>query len=271
MHSSGFESLYAETSLGKVHYYQHSSSGRHAPLVFIHGLGGNAAEFSPLLWRVKRHSQTLISLDLPSHGLSECPAAGISNAYLNQMIFEALDLILRDLPPAILCGNSLGGMAAVRYCQYAPQNVKGLFLTSPGGGPITEEDVQELRYRFIHEIQASPERFIQRIYRSQPLLTPLIEKELKTRFSQKKIQAIVHELLPEHCFSHDEIKRIEVPGWVIWGKQERILDNHVHFWKKARPEHWHLKEPLDFTHCPHLEDSHRLARQLRSFSRSIHS
>ncbi len=88
-----------------------------------------AAEWAPVFTRLRG---PIIAVDLPGHGKSDVPADGMRARAIDVMLCEALDALI--VTPAVVFGNSLGGLAALRYAVARPERVCGLILNSPGGG-----------------------------------------------------------------------------------------------------------------------------------------
>lgn len=99
-----------------------------APLVLVHGLGGshlNWVQVAPALAEGRR----VVALDLPGFGLT--PAAGrdtgvrANAALLGRFIDEVIG------EPAVLVGNSMGGMVSLLLAHSQPERVVGLVLVDP--------------------------------------------------------------------------------------------------------------------------------------------
>lgn len=123
------QTLWEETPLN--HSLIEKGAGQ--PLVFLHGIGGNAETWTHQLDTCAHHHHC-IALDLPGYGGSES---------LPQMTFPALarwlyDLLVQhDLDQPILVGHSIGGMIIQQYLADYPDGAKAavLYATSPAFGP----------------------------------------------------------------------------------------------------------------------------------------
>lgn len=118
---------------GPVRYADFGGDG--PPIVLVHGLGGahlNWMAAGPLL---AKHGRVL-ALDLAGFGLT--PRAGRSaSIHANaRLLGRFLDQAAGT--PAILVGNSMGGMVAILEAASRPEEVAGLVLVDPvlpmGGG-----------------------------------------------------------------------------------------------------------------------------------------
>jgi len=110
---------------GAVHYVDFGGPDGAPTVVLVHGLGGSHLNwdlFAPLL---RQHARVL-ALDLPGFGRSE-PADRRTTVHDN---VKVLDRFLTEVAgtPAILVGNSMGGMISILQTAAAPQTVSGLVL-----------------------------------------------------------------------------------------------------------------------------------------------
>lgn len=262
-----FQSRWQETRLGRIHYFVAAGQGPLPPMLFLHGLGAHAAELAPVFWRLRKYSQAILAVDLPVHGWSDSPREGVTPDNLQDMLHEALDQILAPYPPVLVFGNSLGGYGAIRYTNYRPENVSMLVLSSPGGAPVDLAQLHKLKNIFAEATQERPSEFVARLYNQPPAYRWLLEKEIQVRFSKTELRAIMEQFHPDHLLHPDELHAVHVPTLLIWGQQDRILEEHIHFWRQHLPDRWRLEEPSHFTHCPYMEMSGELALRIRDFAR----
>lgn len=263
----GYRSHYVSTPLGKIHYFRAEGRGSLPPMVFLHGLGAHGAELAPVFWQLRRYARAIITIDLPVHGWSEAPHGGITPENLARMLNLAVDEILQRDPPALFFGNSLGGFAAIRYFLHRPEFVHSLVLSSPGGAHISMDELLELKRIFADATQANPQEFIHRLYNHPPFYAWLLEMEVKTRFGRSEMEQLMQQFHPDNLLQPQEIQQINVPTLLLWGKEDRILVDHLRFWREHIPAHVRLEEPAHFTHCPYMEMPTELALRIRDFAR----
>ncbi len=121
------KSAYADLG-GRVHHVDFGGAPDGPPVVLVHGLGGshlNWTRLAPLLTPYARVS----ALDLAGFGRTGAqagPTTVTANAvllrrYLTEVVGE----------PAVLVGNSMGGMVSTLAAASAPDLVKGLVLVDP--------------------------------------------------------------------------------------------------------------------------------------------
>lgn len=125
-------------------------------LVFIHGLGGSAAQFHPLLTSLVNVSSCL-AVDLPGCGRSEF-APTDWDAYTTDSLVELLELVIEDYrqkdagQQVVLIGHSMGAaLAAQLASKTSPRrsvvadNVLGLVAICPPSQPPSEQQTSLFR------------------------------------------------------------------------------------------------------------------------------
>jgi len=117
---------------GPVHYVDYGGPGDAVPVVLVHGLGGSHLNwdlFAPALLTRAR----VLALDLPGFGLSE-PGDRVTTVPVNVGVLERF---VREVAggPAVLVGNSMGGMISILLAERAPELVRGLVLVDPALPP----------------------------------------------------------------------------------------------------------------------------------------
>ena len=107
-------------------------AGSGAPLVFLHGVGGDSASWSPQI-EAFSGGYRAIAWDMPGYGLSR-PLDRMTFPALAQALLGLLDRL--DLDRVHLVGHSMGGMVAQEFAALRPERVATLVLsaTSPAFG-----------------------------------------------------------------------------------------------------------------------------------------
>lgn len=113
---------------GPVHYSDYGGDPEGPLMVCVHGLGGSAFTFD-LIGPALAHYGRVYAIDLIGHGRT--PVLGRSATVgANRRV---LDHFLSDVvgEPAILLGNSMGGLLSALQSVRRPESVAGLVLLSP--------------------------------------------------------------------------------------------------------------------------------------------
>ncbi|MCJ7710197.1 MAG: alpha/beta fold hydrolase, partial [Chloroflexi bacterium] len=121
------KSLWADLD-GPVHYVDHGGPADGPLLVCVHGLGGsliNWAALAPLLTDTCR----VVALDLAGFGHTRGGSRSTSVS-ANQRLLDRF-LVEVTGTPAILVGNSMGGLIAILQAYQRPKTVAGLALIDP--------------------------------------------------------------------------------------------------------------------------------------------
>jgi pimeloyl-ACP methyl ester carboxylesterase len=117
---------------GEVHVREAGAGG--APVVLVHGLGGSALNWIPLMTRL--HDQvSALAVDLPGFGLSPPARDGDYSPRGHARTVAAALEEWRDRRgfdgPVHMMGNSMGGAVAVQLAARRPDLVSSLTLVSP--------------------------------------------------------------------------------------------------------------------------------------------
>jgi pimeloyl-ACP methyl ester carboxylesterase len=120
-------SLWADLD-GPVHYVDFGGP-RDAPLlVCVHGLGGSHANWLAIAPQLAR-SHRVLALDLGGFGLTRGGSRGTSLAANSRLLHRFLAEVAGE--PAILVGNSMGGLITALEAAEHPSDVPALALLDP--------------------------------------------------------------------------------------------------------------------------------------------
>lgn len=137
---------------GPVHYLDYGGNPEGPLVVCVHGLGGSAISFdliAPLLAAQCR----VYAIDLVGHGRT--PVLGRSATVgANRRVVDAF---LTDVvgEPAILVGNSMGGLLSLLQAAKRPESIAGLCLIGPAL-PLTGLVLRDFRRILEFAVLATP-------------------------------------------------------------------------------------------------------------------
>lgn len=233
---------FVDTAAGRLHVVE---TGEGPPVVMIHGLAGNLANFGYALFEPLKGEFRLIAMDRPGSGHSPReegrPVTLEGHAAAAAALIEALGLVR-----PLVVGHSMGGAIALTLARTRPDLVGGLVLLAPATTPQAH----------------LPDVFWKLGFRS-PLLRRLFARTLNVPLSilhSRRTMATIFGpdpapadfavrgggllgLLPETYQSACEDLRCmeaglpavaahlpEAPGplTVVYGTEDRVLDEAVH-------------------------------------------
>lgn len=113
---------------GPVRYLDFGGPARGPLIVAVHGLSGSAVNWLALAPLLTEHYRVL-ALDLAGHGLTQAAGRGTDVAANRALLHRFCQAEGRA--PAILMGNSMGGMISLLEASAAPDTVAGLILIDP--------------------------------------------------------------------------------------------------------------------------------------------
>jgi pimeloyl-ACP methyl ester carboxylesterase len=259
-----FRSRRIRTSVGRMHVMEGAGDGRLPPLVLLHGLSSTGVHYWPLVWHLRPHVQKLILPDLPGHGFSEPPLGGCRHESLATGLREALDAVLDE--PAVIFGNSLGALAAIRYAKLRPERVRGLFLCSPGGAPMPEEELDRFLDTFRVETHASAVAFVDRVFGRRNPLRHVLAWGVRKRMRHPTVRGLIDAATPESLLQREDLAALQMPVALSWGQRDGVLPReHLDFFREHLPAHAVVHEPPDHGHSPYLEDARGVGRAIVSF------
>lgn len=126
------EGQFADVKGGRLHY---RAIGEGAPIVLVHGLGGQLRNFTYALSALLSPHHRLILVDRPGSGYSSYQGDGKRGlAAQAAMIAELIDQLGLERP--LVVGHSLGGAIALAMALGHPGKIGGLALLAPLTQPI---------------------------------------------------------------------------------------------------------------------------------------
>src|SRR6266550_8802524 len=105
------------------------------PIVLIHGVGGWAETWRPVVGPLASAGHLVVALDLPGFGESQAPGRvsyfGPENAFYPRFVLAAMEVL--GVSRAHIVGQSMGGAVAYMVAVTAPERTRSLVLVAPGG------------------------------------------------------------------------------------------------------------------------------------------
>jgi pimeloyl-ACP methyl ester carboxylesterase len=265
--------------------------GQGIPIVCVHGLGGSHLNWRPAAKALGKIGR-VIALDLPGFGYSPPGRRSTIGAYVDTVT----ELIAGLGRPALLIGNSMGGVVALETAYRAPQLIEGLVLINPalplapGARDIDRETAPRLLIQSIPvvgtrmvarylegttpEVQVWDALGVVCANRDRVPMTVLTEG---TRFAAMRRRqpwtAATHARsarstalrLFRRRHMLDQLAAVQPPTLVIFGAKDRIIPPSSHRRvRELRPD-WTVLEIKDCGHCPQIEDPEMTADLIRTW------
>jgi pimeloyl-ACP methyl ester carboxylesterase len=273
---------------GPVHYVDFGGLATGPSVVLVHGLGGSHLNwdlFAPLLTGHAR----VWALDLPGFGRSE-PGARKASVSENA---RALDRFLAEVvgEPAVLVGNSMGGMLSILATGQRPEAVTGLVLLDPAiPGPRRALDPLVALMFAIYAIPLVGERFMRRrrtrqselarvretltlvgvdpdsipsevIDRSVTLLQEREDVDGMDRAFLAAARSLLRLLVDPRSY-RKAMASIRVPVLLVHGDRDRLVPVAAARDIARRHPDWRYLEMADVGHVPQLQEPEKLAAEV---------
>ncbi|TNE86754.1 MAG: alpha/beta hydrolase [Deltaproteobacteria bacterium] len=264
---AGFRGRSVPTAHGPMHVIEYEDSGSLPPLVIVHGICAEGAEFFDTILRLRGNFSRIIVPDLPSHGRSSDPVGGLTPDTLRDTAIELLDAVVPE--DALILGNSLGGVVTLRYCLVRPERVRALYLSSPAGAQVAPDSFESFRLTLKPRSWRDGVHFANLIHRADVWHAWLIGGGVRDLFARGPLAGFVDALGWEDLVTADEIRALSVPTRVVWGTEDTLLPRDQHrFFLEHVPEGTQVEEP-DWGHCPYLDTPGAFADSILAWARSV--
>lgn len=254
------------TPTGRIHVAEARGRGHLPPLVLLHGFTSAGAHYAPLALHLLPHVRRMVLPDMPAHGLSDAPTSSATADAIADSVGAALDATLHE--PAVVFGNSLGGLAALRYAIRRPERVRGLFLCSPAGAPLPQDEARRIARMFRGRSHRDAAAFMDQVMAAPWLWRHALAWGFRARLRRPGIQALVDRVDGTPPIAPEDLARLRMPVKLFWGGRDRLLPRSgLHYFRTHLPSHTEVEEPPNLGHSPYLEDAAAVASSIARFSR----
>jgi len=252
------------------------------PLVLLHGFGAASGHWRSNVNGLASAGYCVYAIDLLGFGQSDQPSIALDNRIWSRQLQHFLVEVVQK--PAVLVGNSLGGLVAITTAVFAPQLVLAV-VAAPLPDPTLLNPIPKRRSPWKRKLERFLVSGIARLLPlgplvallRQPLLLRLglmsayanparIDQELISLIKQpatrsnapRALAAMVRGmgLRPGPATAPQLLPRLRCPFLVLWGSEDRfvpaVIANKVVAYAPAI--HTELKLINGFGHCLHDED-----------------
>ncbi len=249
------------TELGRIHASVARGRGDLPPVVLLHGLGAAATNFVPLTLALQPHVQSVISVDMPGHGLSARTERHVDLVEMYRVIAAAIDALCGM--PFSLVGNSLGGAMALRYASEYPKRLRSLALLSPAGAALPPDALRRVISSFDIQTAKAARAFLARVYHRPPWYSALVAREVLAITRAPAVRAVLGQAERAEAIEPAELGALSMPVLLWWGESEKIFPAEALAYFRAHlPASAVIERPVGVGHCPHVEIPRRTAARL---------
>jgi pimeloyl-ACP methyl ester carboxylesterase len=260
------------TILGfRLHYLE---AGKGAPVVLLHGLGGDGSRWRPNIEPLARDFH-VFALDQIGFGESDKPLANYHTGMLAEFLVDFLKAV--NVPKASLVGNSMGAGVALYTAVHYPQVVDRIVLADGGGfrtaagAPAAPASLDALRRRQLQNSVTREEtrEFFKILFHDKSLVTDkMVDEQLALRLRSAFTITKIQEAGDRGSLSEQEVRGVKAPTLILWGKYDELA-NPAGADRLERTISGSQKVVIDNCgHMPQLECSGEFNRLVRDFLRN---
>jgi pimeloyl-ACP methyl ester carboxylesterase len=261
----GFRSRTLRAGGRNLHLYDRAGEGSAPPVLLVHGLGGNAYSFTPLLRTCVRACSRVVAIELPGHGRSPLPAADEPATMLECAQAVAAALLEID-GPAVLVGSSLGGAIALHTAIALPEKVAGVVGLNPAGAPLAGADRLAVLEAFRGGSAKAALETNRRLYRQPPRLGWLFARDLGRHWASRPVRRLTEELQQDQPgIAPELLAQLEQPVLILWGDSDRILPPSSVDYFRAHLKAGAVEIVEGSGHLPQLEKAALVAARVERF------
>ena len=259
MRAAGIHSEYTQLGPYRIHYLV---AGEGRPLVLVHGLGGRAEEWAPLMNGLAKQHFRVYALDLLGYGRSDKPDVDYTIECEVRIVQQFLDRQKLEQPD--IGGWSMGGWIALQLAVEHPGRVRRLMVFDSAGVKFQPQvDLALLRPRSPAELagltailyahpQPIPEFLARGILRQVNQVDWVVGRALDSMVAGK-------ELLD------GKLGPVTVPVLIVWGKQDVLTPLSVGQTMQREMPQSRLELFDDCAHMTPLECSGRVVPEVARF------
>jgi pimeloyl-ACP methyl ester carboxylesterase len=240
------ESSYSRKEVDGLVYAEAGSGSDLTPVLLLHGMMGDISNWEKTIPAVAEAGYRIICPVLPVYSI---PVRKANLKGLVRFVHRFVKEI--HLEKAVVVGNSLGGHIAALYAMAHPEHVEAMVLTGASGIYEVEMSSSIMRRKDRDYLRERVEKtFFDPRHCTEELLDDVIDI-INDR--EKAVRLIRFARSVQRGSIKDEIREIEVPTLLVWGKQDEITPPEVaHTFEEQIPNS-ELKWIDECGHAPMME------------------
>ena len=170
--------------------------------------------------------------------------------------------------PAVVLGNSLGGLVAARVALERPERVLALALVSPAGAPMTRGALADFLAPFDFADYGQALRFVDRFLARRSWLRFPLAWGVRVRMGRPGVRDLIARMRADQFLEAGELAALAAPSLLYWGRADHILPpHHLDFWRAHLPG-VAVITPSAIGHAPYLDDLDGFAREVAAWARA---
>jgi 2-hydroxy-6-oxonona-2,4-dienedioate hydrolase len=216
------------TVLGfKLHYLE---AGHGAPVVLLHGLGGDGSRWTPNIAPLARDFH-IFALDQIGFGDSDKPLANYHTGMLAEFLVGFMKAA--GVPKASLVGNSMGAGVALYTAVHYPGMVERIVLADGGGfrstngaaGPPPTPEALHRRQLQNSVTRDETREFFRILFHDKSRVTDkMVDEQLTLRLRAAFTITKMQEAGERGTLSEQEVRSVKAPTLVVWGKYDELAN-----------------------------------------------
>jgi len=221
--SRGFRSRTLQAKGFEAHLYERAGTGTAPPVLLVHGMGGNAAGFLPILGRLLKASRRVLLLELPGHGRAK-PGLGKKPATISDCGRVLHEALVEIGEPVVLVGSSLGGALSLNAAATDPKRVAAVVGLNPAGAPLTGEARLSVIHAFRGGSVKAAMQMNRRLFARPPKAAWFVARGLAKHWASAAVQQFVGEMQTDvRGISPEVLRSIQQPALILWGEADALL------------------------------------------------
>jgi len=209
----------------KLHYVE---AGRGAPVVLLHGLGGDGSRWQANIETLARDFH-VFALDEIGFGQSDKPLANYHTGMLAEFLVGFLKAV--GVPKASLVGNSMGAGVALYTAVHFPDVVDKIVLADGGGFRAETGSRPQPPADPRHpQLQTSAPReetrqFFRLLFHHKDLVTDkMVDDQLAMRLRSAFAISKMQEAGERGSLTEQQVRGVKAPTLILWGKYDELSD-----------------------------------------------
>lgn len=226
------ESRYISIGSGQIHYLEWMGGDK--LLLAFHGYGNRAELFAP--FRDYLHKEyTILSIDLPHHGITKWDGTLLLRKRDLRMLVEAL-MKKYGAQKVTLMGYSMGGRVSMTIVECMPERIEKIALIATDGLAVNKLYYFCTRTavgrRMFRDVLKRPERYhrwikwLKKMNLVDPTRYRFVMQHLQSEDSRRLLLDIwmsMSDLIPAEAAVKRLVKRFRIPIFIFMGAYDRIM------------------------------------------------